>query len=55
MPSPEKKQRNKNIYKLRKSNPEKWTFEALGQEFNISRVTAYQIYKREKEAEGMQA
>jgi hypothetical protein len=41
-----KKQRNERIIKLRLKDPKKWTWKKLADEFNISRPTAYMVYKR---------
>ena len=50
MPSAEKKIRNKNIYKLRISDPNKWTFEELGKEFGVTRqAVSLQLIKFIKE------
>lgn len=41
-----KKERNERLIKLRLSDPKKWTYKRLAQEFNISRPTAYMVIKR---------
>ena len=45
--------RNKQLYKLRKSNPKKWNFLELAKHYNISAPTAHEIYHREKKNRGV--
>lgn len=42
-----KEKRNKEILSLR--DKKNWSFEKIGNEFNISKQTAHEIYHREKE------
>lgn len=41
-----KEKRNNEIVRLREK--EGWTYEAIGEEFNIKKHTAYEVYHREK-------
>ncbi len=43
-----KKERNKLLVNLRNKDPEKYTFEKLGEIFKVNRERAYYIYKRDK-------
>jgi len=46
----QKARRDRLMYRLRQRNPSKWTFEALGVEFKVSRQRAEQACKKvEKE------
>ena len=45
----EKKKRDRKLFALRKKNPTKWSFSALGEKFEISRQRAEQICKRMEE------
>jgi len=47
MSRPKKIDRNKELIKLRKSNPEYYSYGKLGEIFGISKITVYQIYQRE--------
>jgi len=40
--------RNKRLVTLRDKDPKEWSFTALGKKFGIHKVTAFEIYHREK-------
>ena len=46
MAYPKNEERNKDLIKKRRQDPDKWTWGALAKFFRISRPTAVQIYKR---------
>lgn len=41
-------ERNKLLIEKRDSDPKKYSFGALGEIFSVSKITAFQIYNREK-------
>ena len=46
---PAKLERNEHLVKLRNENPELYSFGKLGEIFKISKVWAFEIYRRETE------
>jgi len=48
MSRPPKKDRNKELTKLRESNPDYYSWRKLGEIFNISHVRVKQIYEETK-------
>lgn len=49
MPRKQNIKRNQEIVVLRKKNPDKYTFRALAEIFNIDVSAIYQIWKRDKQ------
>lgn len=52
MPMTEKTERNKELIRRREKDPERWSFAALGEFYGIGKITAYDIYRREKQRAG---
>lgn len=44
-----KTERNRELVRKRDKDPKYWSFGRLGDFYGIRKVTAYQIYKREKQ------
>jgi len=47
--SRKKETRNKQLFRLREKNPNLYSFSKLGEIFRITKQTAHEIYRREKE------
>jgi len=45
----EKKQRNKAIVTLRKTDPNEWSFTKLSEAFELDRATIHEIYTRDED------
>jgi hypothetical protein len=48
MARPAKEERNKQLVELRNKNPRLYSYAKLSEIFKISRITAREIYEREK-------
>lgn len=46
---PAKKERNEQLFDLREKDPKRYSFEVLGEIFNVQKATAWEIYHRERQ------